>query len=138
MRVSYLEIYIEEVRDLLSKPPRKKLEIRERTDIGVYVKDLTTFVVKNADEMDKLMSIGSSNSQCDSHWYWIDVYNHALYEGTLAATGMNDLSSRSHVIFTIIIEQSELGADKQQHVRMGKLHLVDLAVRRTTPSSSPV
>ena len=42
---------------------------------------------------------------------------------------MNDHSSRSHVIFTITIERSELGADRQQHVRMGKLHLVDLAVR---------
>ena len=43
---------------------------------------------------------------------------------------MNAQSSRSHAIFTVTIERSDLGADKQQHVRVGKLHLVDLAVRR--------
>lgn len=62
VRISYLELYNEEVRDLLSKTPQKKLDVRERPDIGVYVKDLSSFVVKNADEMDKLMSIGAKNS----------------------------------------------------------------------------
>lgn len=60
--MAYLELYNEEVRDLLSKNPQKKLDIRERADIGIYVKDLSSFVVKNADEMDKLMSIGNRNS----------------------------------------------------------------------------
>lgn len=41
---------------------------------------------------------------------------------------MNEHSSRSHAIFTITIECSEKGIDGDQHVRMGKLHLVDLAV----------
>lgn len=63
MRVSYLEIYIEEVRDILSKNPQKKLEVRERPDIGVYVKDISSFVVKNAADMEKLMSIGTKNSE---------------------------------------------------------------------------
>lgn len=44
---------------------------------------------------------------------------------------MNEHSSRSHAIFTITIECSEKGVDGNMHVRMGKLHLVDLAVRRT-------
>ncbi len=48
--------------------------------------------------------------------------------GVFAVTDMNDHSSRSHVIFSITVECSEVGPDKQQHVRMGKLHLVDLAV----------
>ena len=42
---------------------------------------------------------------------------------------MNEHSSRSHVIFSITVECSDLGPDNQQRVRMGKLHLVDLAVR---------
>ena len=63
VRISYLELYNEEVRDLLSKTPMKKLEVRERSDIGVYVKDLSSFVVKNADEMDKLMGVGNKNSE---------------------------------------------------------------------------
>ena len=50
------------MRDLL-KDPTKKLKIRERPDIGVYVQDLSSFVVKNADEMDKLMSIGNKSSK---------------------------------------------------------------------------
>ena len=63
VRVSYLEIYNEGVRDLLSKNIKAKLEVRERSDIGVYVKDLTSFVVKNVDEMLKLMLVGSKNSK---------------------------------------------------------------------------
>lgn len=41
---------------------------------------------------------------------------------------MNVSSSRSHAIFTITVESSQLGEDNEQHVKMGKLHLVDLAV----------
>lgn len=48
VRASYLEIYNEEIRDLLSKDPKNSLEVKENIDSGVYVKDLTSFVVKNA------------------------------------------------------------------------------------------
>lgn len=51
-----------------------------------------------------------------------------LFQGSVGATNMNEHSSRSHAIFTITIECSEKGVDGNQHVRMGKLHLVDLAV----------
>ena len=47
IRASYLEIYNEEIRDLLSKDPKNSLELKENIDSGVYVKDLTSFVVKN-------------------------------------------------------------------------------------------
>lgn len=40
---------------------------------------------------------------------------------------MNEHSSRSHSIFTITIENSELGPDGKQHIRVGKLNMVDLA-----------
>lgn len=63
VRVSYLELYNEEVCDLLNKTVKKKLEIHVRPDIGAYVKDLSCFVVKNADEMEKLMTIGNKNSK---------------------------------------------------------------------------
>ena len=53
----------------------------------------------------------------------------SLSLGAFGATDMNERSSRSHTIFTITVEQSQLGPDNKQHVRMGKLHLVDLAVR---------
>ena len=47
VRASYLEIYNEEVRDLLSKNPKNRLELHEKPDTGVYVKDLSYFAVKN-------------------------------------------------------------------------------------------
>lgn len=52
-----------------------------------------------------------------------------LYAGVVGATAMNVSSSRSHAIFTITVESSQIGEDGEQHVKMGKLHLVDLAVR---------
>jgi len=127
VRVSYLELYNEEARDLLSKTPQKNLKVRERTDIGVYVKDLSYFVVKNADEMDKLIAIGNKNSK--SKFVQCIIFVIIIrFIGSFAATDMNLHSSRSHVIFTITIERSDLGLDKKHHIRMGKLHLVDLAV----------
>nr|XP_039263743.1 kinesin-like protein KIF3A [Styela clava] len=108
VRVSYLEIYNEEVRDLLGKDQHARHEVKERPDIGVYVKDLSMFVVNNADDMDRVMTLGNKNR-------------------SVGATNMNEHSSRSHAIFSIIAECSEKGPDGQQHVRVGKLHLVDLA-----------
>lgn len=108
VRVSYLEIYNENVRDLLGKDQNATLEVKERPDVGVYVKDLSAYVVNNADDMDKTMSLGNKNR-------------------SVGATNMNAESSRSHAIFTITIERSEKGPDGQQHLRMGKLHMVDLA-----------
>lgn len=108
VRATYLEIYNEEIRDLLGKDQNNKLEVKERPDIGVYVKDLTGYVVNNADDLDRIMVIGNKNR-------------------VTGATAMNACSSRSHAIFTITVESSQIGDDGQQHVKMGKLHLVDLA-----------
>ncbi|CAG0888246.1 unnamed protein product, partial [Cyprideis torosa] len=108
VRVSYLEIYNEEVRDLLVKGSKTRLEVRERSDIGVYVKDLSAYVVNNADDMDRIMTIGNKNR-------------------VVGATNMNQVSSRSHAIFCVTVECSELGLDGDQHIRVGKLNLVDLA-----------
>ena len=51
-----------------------------------------------------------------------------LPQGVVGATNMNAHSSRSHAIFTVTVECSEKGPDGKHHVRVGKLHLVDLAV----------
>lgn len=63
VRVAYLEIYNEEVRDLLGKDQNARLEVKERPDTGVYVKDLSAFVVNNADDMDRIMNIGNKNRE---------------------------------------------------------------------------
>ncbi|CAB1099228.1 unnamed protein product [Ectocarpus sp. CCAP 1310/34] len=107
VRASYLEIYNEEIRDLLSKDPKDKLELKENVDSGVYVKDLTTFVVKSAMEIDHVMQAGKKNR-------------------SVGSTMMNLTSSRSHSIFCIVVECSQ-SDDRGDHIRVGKLNLVDLA-----------
>ena len=58
VRASYLEIYNEEIRDLLSKNPKNKLDLHEKPDSGVYVKELSYFAVKNVSEIQDVMTIG--------------------------------------------------------------------------------
>jgi kinesin family protein 3/17 len=61
-----LEIYNEEVRDLLGENAMKKLEVKEKFDTGVYVKDLSSFVVETEDDMERIMRTGNKNST----WTW--------------------------------------------------------------------
>ncbi|CAM1320682.1 KIF3B (predicted), partial [Pycnogonum litorale] len=105
---SYLEIYQEEVRDLLAKDQNVRLELKERADTGVYVKDLSSFVCKSVKEIEHVMCVGNQNR-------------------SVGSTNMNEHSSRSHAIFIIKVEHSEIGPDGENHIRVGKLNLVDLA-----------
>mmetsp|Transcript_30217 Transcript_30217/g.77012 ORF Transcript_30217/g.77012 Transcript_30217/m.77012 type:complete len:779 (-) Transcript_30217:292-2628(-) len=109
VRASFLEIYNEEVRDLLSKDPKNKLEVKEHKDSGVYVKGLNAFVVKGVPELNNVLEVGKKNR-------------------SVGATLMNQDSSRSHCIFCITIETIDSGAaNPDGHIRVGKLNLVDLA-----------
>ncbi|KAF1763540.1 hypothetical protein GCK72_011806 [Caenorhabditis remanei] len=103
VRVSYLEIYNEEIRDLLSKEYSGHLEIKERPDVGVYVRNLSNITVENASKMQALMEFGNKNRK-------------------VGATAMNLESSRSHAMFTVTIE-----SDRNGCLTQGKLQLVDLA-----------
>jgi kinesin family protein 3/17 len=58
VRASFLEIYNEEVRDLLSKSPKERLEVKEHRDTGVYVKGLNAFVVKSVAEIRNVLEVG--------------------------------------------------------------------------------
>ncbi|CAM4528769.1 unnamed protein product [Lepidochelys olivacea] len=108
VRASYLEIYQEEIRDLLAKDQNKKLEMKENPETGVYIKDLSSFVTKNVKEIEHVMNLGNQTR-------------------SVASTNMNEYSSRSHAIFVITVECSETGLDGEDHIRVGKLNLVDLA-----------
>lgn len=108
VHASYLEIYNEEIRDLLGKDHKHKLELKEHPERGVYVKDLTMHPVHSVAEMEKVMDLGGKNR-------------------SVGATLMNADSSRSHSIFTINIEIMEAGNESGEHIRAGKLNLVDLA-----------
>eukprot|EP00126_Sphaerothecum_destruens_P010451 Sdes_comp20746_c0_seq1m16635 len=110
VHASYLEIYNEEIRDLLLSPSlmkgAHKLDIRESPEKGVYVHQLSHHIVQDAKQTDALLQRGAQ-------------FRHT------GSTLMNAASSRSHSIFSIQVE-SEEGAGKVVR-RVGKLNLVDLA-----------
>ncbi|XP_069939114.1 kinesin-like protein KIF3B isoform X4 [Cherax quadricarinatus] len=108
IRASYLEIYQEEIRDLLGKDQKKRLELKERPDTGVYVRDLQQFVCKSVNEIQHVMTVGNQNR-------------------AVGSTNMNLHSSRSHAIFIITIECSDVDEKGKSRIRVGKLNLVDLA-----------
>ncbi|XP_051868007.1 kinesin-like protein KIF16B isoform X2 [Pristis pectinata] len=107
--VSYLEIYNERVRDLLRRKSTKtyNLRVREHPKEGPYVEDLSKHLVQNYSDVEELMEAGNINR-------------------TTAATGMNDVSSRSHAIFTINFTQAKFDAEMPCET-ISKIHLVDLA-----------
>ena len=57
----------------------------------------------------------------------MEVFNEGTVNRHVRATNMNDTSSRSHSIFTVTIESSQIGADGKSHIKVGKLNIVDLA-----------
>ncbi|XP_029304976.1 uncharacterized protein kif16bb isoform X2 [Cottoperca gobio] len=108
--VSYLEIYNDCVQDLLKKrttPIYGGLRVREHPRDGPYVENLSKHLVNNHSDMEDLIMLGNTNR-------------------TTASTGMNDLSSRSHAIFTIMFTQAWFDAELPRET-LSKIHLVDLA-----------
>ena len=102
VRCSFVEIYNEEVRDLLVSKSQK-LDIREDPKKGVFVKDLTYVTLKDTQDIQSCLDRGNKNRH-------------------VGQTSMNDQSSRSHSLFTVYLEIEENGK-----IRSGKLNLVDLA-----------
>uniref|UniRef100_A0A8D0D842 Kinesin-like protein KIF16B n=1 Tax=Sander lucioperca TaxID=283035 RepID=A0A8D0D842_SANLU len=107
--VSYLEIYNERVRDLLRRKSTQtyNLRVREHPKDGPYVEDLSKHLVQNYSDVEELMEAGNINR-------------------TTASTDMNDVSSRSHAIFTINFTQAKFDAEMPSET-LSKIHLVDLA-----------
>ena len=106
VRASYLQIYNESISDLL-KADRHPLQIREERRKGVYVDGLSEWAVRSPSDIFALMRKGQ-HTRCT------------------AATNMNDLSSHSHAVFILVLEQ--MGAvEEGKAVKVGKLNFVDLA-----------
>uniref|UniRef100_A0A8C3GV10 Kinesin family member 1C n=1 Tax=Corvus moneduloides TaxID=1196302 RepID=A0A8C3GV10_CORMO len=109
VEVSYLEIYCERVRDLLNPKSRGGLRVREHPLLGPYVQDLSRLAVASFTDIADLMDSGNKAR-------------------TVAATNMNETSSRSHAVFTIVFSQrrrdplSDLTTEK-----VSRISLVDLA-----------
>lgn len=113
VRVSYFEVYNEHVRDLLvpvvPNTPPNYLKIRESPTEGPYVKDLTEVPVRNIHEIMRYMKIGDASR-------------------TVASTKMNDTSSRSHAVFTIMLKQIHHDMETDETTeRSSRIRLVDLA-----------
>ncbi|TMW56790.1 hypothetical protein Poli38472_006800 [Pythium oligandrum] len=109
--VSFLEIYNEVIKDLLN-PSDKLLKIREHPDMGIYVEQLAELVVKEPGDVTRLIEQGNKVRQ-------------------VAATQMNERSSRSHSCFTIKIASKQTqtlpqGIQKETCMN-AKINLVDLA-----------
>lgn len=108
VHASYLEIYNEEIRDLLGKDVKQRLELKEHPERGVYVQSLSMHPCKNVADCERVMEKGWKNRSTGS-------------------TLMNDESSRSHSIFSIHLERCDKNSNGEDHIRAAKLNLVDLA-----------
>ncbi|XP_014508802.1 kinesin-like protein KIN-12D [Vigna radiata var. radiata] len=105
-KCSFLEIYNEQITDLLD-PSSTNLLLREDVKKGVYVENLSEFEVQSVSDIIRLLIQGSANRK-------------------VAATNMNRESSRSHSVFTCVIE-STWEKDSTTNYRFARLNLVDLA-----------
>ncbi|XP_037105672.1 kinesin-like protein KIF1A isoform X11 [Syngnathus acus] len=109
VEVSYMEIYCERVRDLLNPKNKGNLRVREHPLMGPYVEDLSKLAVTSYNDIQDLMDSGNKAR-------------------TVAATNMNETSSRSHAVFNIIFTQKRHDADSENtSEKVSKISLVDLA-----------
>ncbi|XP_077419188.1 kinesin-like protein KIF13B isoform X2 [Vanacampus margaritifer] len=110
VEVSYMEIYNEKVRDLLDpKGGRQTLRVREHKVLGPYVDGLSRLAVANYKDIEVLMSEGNKSR-------------------TVAATNMNEESSRSHAVFNIILTHTLTDVQSgTSGEKVSRLSLVDLA-----------
>ncbi|KAG5678199.1 hypothetical protein PVAND_007892 [Polypedilum vanderplanki] len=110
MRVSYLELYNEELCDLLSTDDSTKIRIFEDANKkgSVIIQGLEEIPVRCKDDVYKLLAKGTERRKT-------------------AATLMNAQSSRSHTVFSILVHIKENGVDGEEMLKIGKLNLVDLA-----------
>nr|XP_033814588.1 kinesin-like protein KIF1A isoform X3 [Geotrypetes seraphini] len=109
VEVSYMEIYCERVRDLLNPKNKGNLRVREHPLLGPYVEDLSKLAVTSYNDIQDLMDSGNKAR-------------------TVAATNMNETSSRSHAVFNIIFTQKRHDAETDNTTeKVSKISLVDLA-----------
>ncbi|XP_077472145.1 kinesin-like protein KIF1A isoform X5 [Stigmatopora argus] len=109
VEVSYMEIYCERVRDLLNPKNKGNLRVREHPLMGPYVEDLSKLAVTSYNDIQDLMDSGNKAR-------------------TVAATNMNETSSRSHAVFNIIFTQKKHDSDSENtSEKVSKISLVDLA-----------
>ncbi|KAM7447173.1 the TRAFAC class myosin-kinesin ATPase superfamily [Porites harrisoni] len=116
VEISYFEIYNEKIHDLLA-PSKKKdskktqLRVREHPILGPFVQDLSTYTASSYADVESWLAVGNSIR-------------------ATAATGMNDKSSRSHSVFTMVMTQTKTEIFEDSETQMtttSKINLIDLA-----------
>ncbi|KAG8436568.1 hypothetical protein GDO86_007614 [Hymenochirus boettgeri] len=116
LEISYFEVYNEKIHDLLnfkadSRQKKQPLRVREHPLIGPYVEDLSMYVVSSFQDIQSWLELGNK-------------------QRATAATGMNDKSSRSHSVFTLILTQTKtehVDGQEHDHRITSRINLVDLA-----------
>ena len=111
VKVSFLEIYNEDLSDLLSPTDDQKLRIlddKSKINKGVCCHNLEEIAVKNTEDL-------------------VTIMQKAMAKRRTAATKLNEHSSRSHCIFTLTLHSKETTAEGEDLLKVGKLNLVDLA-----------
>ncbi|XP_051515414.1 kinesin-like protein KIF1B isoform X4 [Myxocyprinus asiaticus] len=109
VEVAFMEIYCERVRDLLNPKNKGNLRVREHPLLGPYVEDLSKLAVTSYTDIADLMDAGNKAR-------------------TVAATNMNETSSRSHAVFTIVFTQRRHDSETDLSTeKVSKISLVDLA-----------
>ncbi|KAF8334965.1 uncharacterized protein EI90DRAFT_3280114 [Cantharellus anzutake] len=109
VEVSYIEIYNEKVKDLLNPKNKGNLKVREHPILGPYVEDLSKLMVSSYTDMMTLMDEGNKAR-------------------TVAATQMNETSSRSHAVFTLVLTQKRCDVETNLDTeKVSRISLVDLA-----------
>jgi len=104
IKCSYIEIYNEQINDLLVNPPAENLRLREFPNLGMCVVGMTEKFIATPEEVFDCLSLGTANR-------------------IVCATGQNARSSRSHTVFVLVVEQKLLDGSS----KISKLNLVDLA-----------
>lgn len=111
--VSYVEIYMEKVKDLLDAKPEQaggssSLRVREHPETGPFVEGCRVETIVDYDGISRLMALGGKRRKT-------------------ASTEMNEHSSRSHAIFVLTLTQDRVLPDGKKYVVVSKINLVDLA-----------
>ena len=108
LKLWYLEIYNENIRDLLSNNSDEYLDLREDPTKGIVISGITELNVTSCNDILKILKRGNKNR-------------------TQEATGANETSSRSHAILQVLVEYKTKNTGIEVEIRYGKLSLIDLA-----------
>ena len=110
--------------------------MKERPDVGVYIKDLSAYVVNNADDMDRIMTLGHKNRECSTHrdrapLGWVDRLRRTAvaFCPTKAASFLIPFSKRSYLF---VFRERGREKERKSNVNWWPLACAPAGVQATT------